>query len=272
MSGIEIIRIPAFTDNYLWLLHVPGSSTAIAIDPGDGAAVQQVLQRQEWQLTAILLTHRHHDHIGGVEILRQQYPNIPVYGPHSPHMPCVTQVVADGEQLHLADSNGLPNLSVLAVPGHTVEHIAYHFTEHSVIKLFSGDTLFAGGCGRLYDGDPLRFYSTLQALMQWPPNTEIYCAHEYTASNLRFALAVEPDSAALQTRYAQVLAQRAEGIATVPTTLAIELATNPFLRTHLPSIQAKVEAWRQAHAPNLSPATDPSTCFAAMRQWKTEFV
>ena len=265
MTSIHIQQIPAFDDNYLWLIH--DSQNAIIVDPGDAVPVQAYLNLHKLNLCAVLITHHHPDHIGGVgELLQYASPSIPVYGPladqQSGRIPVIKQGCTDRTSVHIAEL-GL-TFEVLEVPGHTSTHIAYYCKELS--SLFCGDTLFAGGCGRLFEGTPAQMLASLTKIAALPADTEIYCAHEYTLSNLRFALAVEPDNAALQARFKQVSAAREQGISTVPSQLYLELQTNPFLRSGSPEI---IHTLQSKH--KLSGSTDAVHVFAAVREWKNSF-
>lgn len=251
-----IIPIPAFADNYIWLVR-EGSAGAV-VDPGDAAPVIGYLQREGITLTAIIATHHHGDHVGGIRALTARWP-VPVYGPAGEDIPGRTQALAEGDAI-VVPGIGL-SLSTLDIPGHTAGHIALVGKD----LVFCGDTLFAAGCGRLFEGTPAQMVASLGKLAALPDTTRVYCGHEYTVSNLRFALAVEPDSAALRNRQARAQAMRAAGVPTVPTMLVEERATNPFLRVHHPSIRAAVER----HAGR---ALDgPVALFAELRAWKNSF-
>lgn len=253
--ALVVHRIPAFTDNYFWLFHQQDEAQAYIVDPGDAAPVLQALGELGLELAGIVVTHQHLDHIGGIAQLLETYP-VPVYGPAD--IAQVNQPVTDGEQLQLAGTR----FQVLAVPGHTLNHLAFFSDQDREPSLFCGDTLFAAGCGRLFEGSAEQMWQSLSRLASLPANTQVYCAHEYTLSNLRFAVIVEPDNQLLQQRYAQVQQQRANQIATVPFPLSLELATNPFLRASCPSV-SKSAADYCGHAIN-------SHCdvFATVRQWK----
>jgi hydroxyacylglutathione hydrolase len=258
--GLAVTRIPAFEDNYLWLIHGTGdrADQVAAVDPGDADAIQTVLDARGLTLSAILVTHHHGDHIGGVETLVARHA-VPVYGPAGEDIPGRTVALSGGESIELAPL-GL-RFNVIAVPGHTAGHIAY--AGHGA--LFCGDTLFSGGCGRLFEGTPSQMLASLDALSALPAETLVYCAHEYTASNLKFALAVEPGNAALVS-YAWEVARLCEKHEpTVPTTIGRERAINPFLRTRERAIrEAAAEfAGRAAH--------DDAEAFRQVREWKNGF-
>jgi hydroxyacylglutathione hydrolase len=250
--------VPAFRDNYIWLLSAAqaegGGRVSAVIDPGDAHPVIQALDELDLIPTAILITHHHADHVGGVRELRARFP-IPVYGPAQEAIPDITHPLREGDRVKIS---GLPTLDVLEVPGHTAGHIAYAGGQ----SLFCGDTLFAGGCGRLFEGTAAQLYSSLQKLALLADDTWIYCAHEYTLNNLNFALAVEPDNTVLQSRLQHTRETRQKNKPTVPSQLAMEKHTNPFLRCHLPAVVAAAEH-HDGHP--LSPGHET---FAALRRWK----
>ena len=250
--------LPAFDDNYLWLLD--NGAQAWVVDPGDATPVLAHLQAHGLALAGILLTHHHGDHTGGVAALRQATGAV-VYGPAHEALPEPVQRLSNGDTVQ---GLGL-RWRVIEVPGHTSGHIAYFAQDvNGAPLLFCGDTLFSGGCGRLFEGTPAQMLASLQTLAALPDDTRICCAHEYTLSNLRFALAVEPGNAELQAYQARCQALRAQGLPTLPAQLATERCINPFLRSHLPSVSAAV----QAQAPQ---ARDPVAVFAALREWKNRF-
>lgn len=253
----EIIPLPAFKDNYIWLLRK--GQSAVLVDPGEASPALDYLRQESLSLTAILITHKHADHQGGIsELLSACIGPVAVYGPESESITGMTHPLRGGEEIELPELDRC--FKVLAVPGHTLGHLAFY----TLGSLFSGDTLFAGGCGRLFEGSPEQMHASLQMLAGLPPQTLVYCAHEYTEGNLRFALAVEPGNQALHQRYENVLARRAQGLSTVPSTLALELETNPFLRTDVPEVRIAAQA-RDPHV------LDDSTAFAALRAWKNQF-
>jgi hydroxyacylglutathione hydrolase len=254
-----VFAVPAFRDNYIWVLTDGAGKTAVVVDPGDAAPVREALDRRGLSLGGILVTHHHADHVGGVTALLEQWPGIPVWGPAGERIPGRTVAVADGAEVVL-ERLGL-RFEVLDVPGHTAGHVAYF--GHGM--LFCGDTLFAGGCGRLFEGSAAQMAASLAKLARLPGDTRVYCAHEYTEANLRFAMAVEPDNAALQRRYGKVRQERARGEMTLPSTLAEELATNPFLRCEQPSVRQRATA---RAGRDLS---GPEAVFATVRAWKDSF-
>ena len=256
---MKITPIPAFKDNYLWLIEAEGH--CYIIDPGDGGAVKKWLKKRHQSLSAILITHHHNDHIGGIEELLGDYA-VPVYGPESPRIPQITHFLHEGQSLSLP---GLP-LTVMEIPGHTMDHIAYFVDINGQDPLlFCGDTLFAGGCGRIFDGTPTLFHQSLIKIGQLPGNTRVFCAHEYTLANLRFAQAVEPDNSDLAHRIPVEQQKRQLGQPTIPTTIAAELATNPFLRCQLESVKTSVEEYYGAVT------SSDLEVFTLLRQWKDHF-
>ena len=264
---MEITALPAFSDNYIWAIrnHDEHTDCVAVVDPGEAAPVIDYLQRTGSRLCAILITHRHADHIGGVsELLR--HADVPVYGPAAEQdkITMLTHALREG------DSISIPELavefSVLDVGGHTLGHIAYIGDVDGQPVLFCGDTLFAGGCGRLFEGTPQQMFKSLGKLAILPADTRVYCAHEYTQSNLKFALAVEPGNVALQAREREVARLRAEQKPTVPSLLGTELATNPFLRWHAPEVIAAARKFSGD-----ADLQDPVGIFAAIREWKNVF-
>jgi hydroxyacylglutathione hydrolase len=253
---IEIIPVPAFADNYIWLLR-RGHNVAV-VDPGDAEPVLAHLRTHGLTLVAILNTHHHADHVGGNTALLARF-SVPVFGPEREAIPGVTQRLREGENILLPGVD----LACVAmdVPGHTAGHIAYF----GAGVVFCGDTLFACGCGRLFEGTPAQMHVSLAKLAALPGDTRVYCAHEYTLANIRFARTVEPDNAVLQGRESQERAKREQGLPTVPSTVALECATNPFLRCGEPSIVAAA----QEHAGRA--LNDPVEVFATLRTWKNNF-
>ena len=251
--------VPAFNDNYIWLVHGLTEPRRVAVvDPGDAAPVLAALARDGLTLDTILITHHHADHVGGVpELLARG--KVPVYGPARETIPGRTVALEHGAQVVLP---GLEfEFDVIDIPGHTAGHIAY--VGHGA--LFCGDTLFSAGCGRLFEGTPAQMLASLDRLRALPAATRVYCGHEYTAANLRFAAAVEPDNAAVRDYSAAVAATRARNEPTLPSTLGLELRVNPFLRTREPAVRAAAAA----HAARA--LADETDAFAVVRQWKNEF-
>ena len=255
---MNLIPLPAFTDNYIWLLH--SGHHAIVVDPGDAQPVLSALQQYGLQLDAILVTHHHADHVGGVDVLREAT-GARVWGPARERIPEPLL------RLHHGDTVvelGL-TFSVMDVPGHTSGHIAYFCQSmDGAPLLFCGDTLFSGGCGRLFEGTPAQMLASLDSLAALPGNTRVCCTHEYTLSNLKFARAVEPRNADLNQYSAWCEAPRSKGQPTLPSSIAKELQINPFLRTRQPAVVAQAVA-RQAEE------RDEVAVFAAIREWKNKF-
>ena len=256
MTQVQVHPVPAFEDNYLWVAE-DGRHAAV-VDPGDEAPVQAFLESRGLALSAILVTHHHGDHVGGVEWLAGRW-RCPVYGPAGEKIDGLTHRLAEGDRITVPGL-GLA-LSVLEVPGHTRGHIAYAGDG----LVFCGDTLFACGCGRLFEGTPAQMVASLAKLAALPPATRVYCAHEYTMSNIRFALAVEPGNAALFERGERDAAARAAGHPTLPCTIADERATNPFLRWASPEVIASASR----HAGRA--LATPVEVFTAVREWKNTF-
>ncbi|MGE5154991.1 MAG: hydroxyacylglutathione hydrolase [Bdellovibrio bacteriovorus] len=253
---LEISPISAFDDNYIWLLQEPPAPTAVVVDPGDAEPVLATLARKGLRLGAVLITHHHGDHVGGISELRQSWPGLRVYGPRDPRIRDLTDTLVEGDWVQPA---GLTTrLRVLELPGHTATHIGYL----GLGCLFCGDTLFAAGCGRVFDGTFEQLSDSLERIAALDPATLCYCAHEYTLANLGFARWVEPESLALADRERAARETRALGLPTVPSPLALELATNPFLRTREPGVKAAAERF-VGH-----PLTGRGAVFTALRRWK----
>lgn len=253
----DIDPIPALRDNYIWALH--DRQHAVVVDPGEAHPVLAYLRARQLQLAAILVTHHHGDHSGGIAELSEVY-NVPVYAPRAEHISGATHPLAGGDTVELAEP-GI-RLEVLDIRGHTRGHLAYLGPGY----VFCGDTLFGCGCGRVFEGSMEEMFRALQRLAQLPGDTRVYCAHEYTEANIRFALACEPGNARLKQRAAEAAALRAAGRPTLPSTIALELATNPFLRCNEP------EVIRAAQQYGGATATDALAVFSALRAWKNHFV
>lgn len=257
-TGIHCV--PAFQDNYIWL--VRKKDAVVVVDPGDAAPVLEAMSRHGLRLAAILLTHHHPDHVGGVLELLARW-SVPVYGPASESLPHCDVPLQEADTVDLPELD--LHLSVLSVPGHTAGHIAYYGRAAGKPVLFCGDTLFACGCGRLFEGTPGQMHASLGKLAALEDDTLVYCAHEYTLSNIRWAMAVEPDNTALAAWAREAAALREAGRATVPTRLAHEREVNPFLRTAHPEVVAAVsnQVGRALQ--------DGVDVFGALRAWKDEF-
>jgi hydroxyacylglutathione hydrolase len=239
--AIEIVRIPVLSDNYVWLVHEPDSGEAMAVDPAVAEPVLAEAARRGWRIGQIWNTHWHPDHTGGNAAIKAAT-GCTVTGPaaEAAKIPTLDRQVREGDRVSL----GTIEASVLEVPAHPAGHIAYHFASDAAV--FVGDTMFAMGCGRLFEGTAEQMHANLQRLAALPPETSVYCAHEYTLSNGRFALAAEPDNGAVAERMREVEAARAAGVATVPTTIALELATNPFVRVASAAELAERRAWKDS--------------------------
>ncbi|OGT42741.1 MAG: hydroxyacylglutathione hydrolase [Gammaproteobacteria bacterium RIFCSPHIGHO2_12_FULL_40_19] len=256
---LHIKPISAFHDNYIWMISHPESSRVIIVDPGEAKGVLEILKERHYSLAGILITHHHHDHTAGIKALIKEYP-APVYGPARDAVPLCDQPLTESDEVAFPDLK--LSLQVLDIPGHTAGHIA--FVGEGL--LFSGDTLFTAGCGRLFEGTAGQMVHSLAKLAQLPNETLVYCGHEYTANNLRFAALVEPENTAIQERIHEVDLKRAQGLPTVPASLAIEKQTNPFLRCHVPAvIRAAEEHCRK------SLEGDLTAVFSVIREWKNQY-
>ena len=254
---INIEPIKAFDDNYIWLMTTNEGS--IVVDPGENINLLKVIEKKNIKLDAILITHHHYDHTGGIEELLIKYPNLKVYGPNN-NVDLIKSRLGDGELLNVIGID----FEVIEIPGHTLDHIAYYANINNSPVLFCGDTLFAGGCGRVFEGTLDQMYDSLMKLKKLPKNTRIYCGHEYTINNLKFAKAVEPDNIDLIIRYDEALDLRKNNIPTLPSTISIELKTNPFLRADENNVQKII-----SH--KFKTGFSEKEIFSALRQWKDNF-
>ncbi|MBD1840702.1 hydroxyacylglutathione hydrolase [Coleofasciculus sp. FACHB-64] len=257
---MQVDRIPVLSDNYIFLLHDPTQKIAAVVDPAEAQPVLQRLQEIDVQLVAIFNTHHHSDHVGGNRQLMQRFPDVCVYGgaEDKGRIPGQQVFLQEGDRVEFAGRIG----EVFFVPGHTRAHIAYYFpptTAEETGDLFCGDTLFAGGCGRLFEGSPTQMVSSLSKLRALPDTTRVWCAHEYTLKNLQFALTVDGENPDLQSRYAEVKEARSRLEATVPSKLGVEKRTNPFLRWDTPTLQSAANS------------QDPVQAFARLRGMKDRF-
>lgn len=256
---LTIEPIEAFSDNYIWLLYDDASRQAFVVDPGDAQPVEQRVAELGLSLEGVLITHHHFDHVGGLAGLAANR-DLTIYGPHNQAIEAISHRLGAGDSIAVLGHT----FSVLEVPGHTLDHIAYfHAGEQPV--LFCGDTLFAGGCGRMFEGTAPMMLQSLESLAALPADTLVYCAHEYTLANLAFAQAVEPDNTALAQRVENAVATREKGQPTVPSNIALEQATNPFLRCTEPSVAASLADQ------GMLAGSEPAAIFAAVRGWKDNF-
>ncbi|MBM3358451.1 MAG: hydroxyacylglutathione hydrolase [Betaproteobacteria bacterium] len=256
MSPHEVVALRAFSDNYIWT--VRDASCAAVVDPGDAQPVLDYLRAERLELAAILNTHHHADHVGGNAALLARY-RVPVYGPHDERIREVTHPLRDGERMKLPHF-GI-EFDVLEIPGHTRTHIAFFGGG----MLFCGDTLFAAGCGRLFEGTPAQMHASLSKLMRLPDTTAVYCGHEYTLSNIRFAKAADPDNRALRELEARAQRQREQDLPTLPSNIAQEKATNPFVRCSETAVVATASRYAG------KALQDPVAVLGAIREWKNQF-
>ena len=257
---MQVIRLAALSDNYIFVVHDPKQNIAAVVDPAEAKPVLEKLKELKASLVAIFNTHHHNDHVGGNRELMQQFPDVTVYGgaEDKGRIPGQQVFLQEGDRVQFADRTA----DVIFVPGHTRAHIAYYFPPENpgeTGELFCGDTLFAGGCGRLFEGTPTQMVDSLSKLRALPDNTRVWCAHEYTLKNLQFALTVDAENLDLQTRYAEVQDARRRREATVPSQLGVEKRTNPFLRWEAPALQSAVKS------------KEPVQTFARLRGMKDRF-
>ena len=256
----RIHPIPAFQDNYIWAIVSAVENEFAVVDPGDPAPVLEFAQSYNLNLTHILVTHHHPDHTGGLARLAEEYKPT-IFGPRQSNIKGITDFVAEGDHIELFGVRFI----VLEVPGHTLDHIAYFSDDTATPTLFCGDTLFAAGCGRLFEGTPTMMFESLAKLTALTSNTAVYCTHEYTMANLKFAAAADPQNPALQSRIAAEQAKRDQAQPTLPSTIGLELATNPFLRCDDGQI---IEQLKRQNSTVLDSSVD---VFAALRAWKDNF-
>ena len=251
---LTISSISAFQDNYIWVIEDYHQNCAI-VDPGDADVVFTYLKENNLKLQAILLTHHHHDHTGGVNALIEAFPKLEIYGPDNDRFPWVTHPMNHESQFHLFETK----FTAFETPGHTLDHIVYFNGKH----LFCGDTLFSGGCGRLFEGSAKQMLESLTLLSKLPDKTGVYCAHEYTLANLKFAIAVEPDNQTLLNYYDEISNKIKAGLSSLPSTIGIEKTINPFLRVTEHTIKSALKS-------RIEQTSDLHT-FAALRNWKDTF-
>ncbi len=258
-GGLEVRELRAFTDNYIWLLLNQEEKRCAVVDPGDAQPVIDWLnEHPQWTLGDVLVTHHHSDHVGGIDELKRQH-NVRVIGPAQASIPGLDLVVGDSDEVKVLGRT----VRVMAVPGHTLDHVAFFLPDE--LTLFSGDTLFAAGCGRLFEGTAEQMLDSLERLAALPDATRVYCAHEYTLGNLHFAQAVEPDNKQIADRLLEVVSTRARGACTLPSAIGLEKATNPFLRTSVPAVRAASQNHAQASIET------PAACLQSLREWKNDF-
>lgn len=226
---MRVIPLPAFQDNYIWVLQDDKTGVFECVDPGDAIPVLEYAQTKGLELRSILITHHHHDHIGGIFELIKHYPNCIVFGPEDTRIPYITHLVTENDVIHLDQIH----FEIISNPGHTSTHISYYEKHRG--WLFCGDTLFSAGCGRVFDGTIEQLHESLLKLRQLPPSTQVFCAHEYTLANLKFAHSVEPNNLSIQ-KQMKLISKHSNGC-TLPSTLALERSINPFFRTDTPDIK-----------------------------------
>lgn len=258
----SVSAINAFNDNYIWIITASITTDCYLVDPGDAGVCINYIEQHQLTLRGILITHHHRDHTGGIEELKnycvQQHWPLTVFGPESKKIAAIDSPLNDGDAITLFDHI---QLTVMAVPGHTLDHIAFYGNN----TLFCGDTLFSGGCGRLFEGTPKQMLLSLNKFKRLPTTTKIYCAHEYTQANLTFALAVEPKNSEIITYQRHVMNTREQNLATIPTNLATELAINPFLRSDSDEIKLTLQQLTNQQL------TSELEVFTATRHYKDNF-
>ena len=258
MINIEICPVSALKDNYIWVVVNTRHQCALVVDPGEASPVVAYLKNNHLTLSGVLVTHHHWDHVNGITDLIKQYP-APVYGSVLSQYPHLTHRVAESEGVSV---NHFPTYQVMTIPGHTLDHVAYFAND----ALFCGDTLFAGGCGRLFEGSVEQLYASLQKISAFPAQTKIYCAHEYTLNNLRFAQQVEPNNQHINERIEKIIKLRAKNLPSIPSLLIEEQQTNPFLRCDIAEVILHVERHTKKSLNN------PLAVFAELRRWKDGFL
>lgn len=257
---LHIQPLPAFNDNYIWKLSHDEQVGAYVVDPGDAQVVLDALTATNTPLLGILITHHHYDHTDGVARLVETY-DVPVYGPKESPFAGITHPLSSGDTLSVFDAT----FTVQTVPGHTLDHIAYFTQDTSAPVVFSGDTLFLAGCGRLFEGSPAQMLEAMDWFKSLPDHTKVYCTHEYSLANLAFAAAVEPNNAAVKTALQRCKALREQDQPTLPTSIAQEKTINPFMRADQPDVQDAASGYTSA------PCTTQLEAFTAVREWKNNF-
>jgi len=262
-APLNVQAIKAFNDNYIWA--ITNAKQVALVDPGDAQVCIDFIEQQQLYLNAILITHHHPDHTGGIEKLRvycqQKKWSLTVYGPANENIPHCDVKLSENDQINVLDAG----FKVIDLPGHTAGHIAYFDNNDTEASLFCGDTLFSGGCGRLFEGSAEQMLHSLSKLAKLPEHTKVYCAHEYTQANLKFALTIEPNNKALKDYYIKVNDLRSKGQASIPTTIQLEKQINPFLRCHQLTVQTS------AMQLNKSMQTTELETFTTIRRWKDKF-
>ena len=256
----QVTPIPAFDDNYIWMLHNSNSKQAVVVDPGDASVVVTALEKQGKTLSAILITHHHSDHTGGVDALVEQY-KVPVYGPHNCNYQGITVPLKDADKIIVMGAE----FEIKAIPGHTLDHICYFNNHSQQPQIFCGDTLFLAGCGRLFEGSMPQMLAAMEYFKTLPDETQVYCAHEYSLSNLAFAKAVEPNNLQLREAITRCKLLRENNQPTLPSSLAVERLINPFLRCEQQSV---IDSAISINKANIN---SPLEVFTVLRNWKNNF-
>ena len=256
MTHLNVLPVKAFDDNYIWCIEEQDGQNFMAVDPGDAQVVIDYANKHQRNLSAILVTHHHADHTGGIAALVDHFGSVPIYGPQNSPYKGISNTLSEGNTVDVFSQT----FDVLEIPGHTLDHIAYHCADLGL--LFCGDTLFLAGCGRVFEGTPQQMHLSLQKIMALPAMTKAYPTHEYSLANLAFAMQVEPSNEALQLAQTMCLELRAEGLVTLPTRLAQESAINPFVRTQHTEVIASAEKHSETTLHSCSDV------FAALRAWK----
>ena len=256
---LKITPLHAFDDNYIWCIETQESDHFVVVDPGDASVVTSYALKIQKKLSAILVTHHHEDHTGGIGQLTARHSDMPVYGPENSPYQGITHILKEDSNVNILGVD----FNVMEIPGHTLDHIAYFNPQQEI--LFCGDTLFLAGCGRVFEGTPKQMHHSLSKIMELPPTTRAYPTHEYSLANLEFAMAVDENNAALKLVQKKCKDKRSASQVTLPTTLAQEAAINPFLRVDNEAVVASAKK-HKVHELN-----HPSEVFAALRQWKNDF-